>query len=78
MMELLSIFTAAKEAGFEVGTIASIMTIAFILRKDVKKEIGKIVEAINGHNTRLLNLETDVQGIKKKLMNEDKNKTEGV
>lgn len=70
-MELIALLTTAKEAGFEFGTIISIGVIAFKLRADVKKEVGghvdKVVAAITDHNTRLSNLETDVQGIKKKL-----------
>ena len=72
-MELISLLTTAREAGFEMGTILSIGIIAWKLRADVKKEVGKqvdkIVLAITDHNTRLSNLETDVQGIKKKLQN---------
>lgn len=72
-MEILTILTTAKDAGFELGTIMSIGVIAWKLRADVKKEVGKqvdkIVLAISDHNSRLSNLETDVQGIKKKLQN---------
>ena len=72
-MEFLTILTTAKEAGFELGTIMSIGVIAWKLRADVKNEVGKqvdkIVLAISDHNSRLSNLETDVQGIKKKLQN---------
>lgn len=70
-MEIISLLTTAKDAGFEFGTIISIGVIAWKLRTDVKKEVSKqvdkIVAAITDHNTRLSNLETDVQGIKKKL-----------
>lgn len=72
-MEIIAILTTAKDAGFELGTIMSIGVIAWKLRSDVKKEVGKqvdkIVLAISDHNSRLSNLETDVQGIKKKLQN---------
>ena len=72
-MEFLKILTTAKEAGFELGTIMSIGVIAWKLRSDVKKEVGKqvdkIVLAISDHNSRLSNLEADVHGIKKKLQN---------
>ncbi len=73
MMEIISLLTTAKEAGFEFGTIISIGIIAWKLRSDVKKEVGKqvdkIVLAISDHNSRLSNLEADVHGIKKKLQN---------
>ena len=72
-MEIIAILTTAKDAGFELGTIMSIGVIAWKLRADVKNEVGKqvdkIVLAISDHNSRLSNLETDVQGIKKKLQN---------
>ena len=68
-MDFISLLTTAKDAGFETGTIASIGFIAWKLRSDVKKEVGKqvdkVVDAIKDHNTRLSNLENDVQGIKK-------------
>ena len=68
-MDFISLLTTAKDAGFEMGTIISIGVIAFKLRSDVKKEVGKqvdkVVDAIKDHNTRLSNLENDVQGIKK-------------
>lgn len=71
MTELISLLTTAKNAGFEFGTIISIGVIAWKIRTDVKKEVSKqvdkIVVAISDHNTRLSNLEIDVQGIKKKL-----------
>ena len=68
-MDFISLLTTAKDAGFEMGTIISIGVIAWKLRSDVKKEVGKqvdkVVDAIKDHNTRLSNLENDVQGIKK-------------
>ena len=71
MTEILAILTTAKEAGFEMGTIVTIGIIAWKLRADVKKEVSrqvdKIVVAIAGHNARLDNLEGDVKEIKKRL-----------
>ena len=68
-MDIISLLTTAKDAGFDTGTIISIGFIAWKLRSDVKKEVGKqvdkVVDAIKDHNTRLSNLENDVQGIKK-------------
>ena len=80
-MDFISLLTTAKDAGFEMGTIISIGVIAWKLRSDVKKEVGKqvdkVVDAIKDHNTRLSNLENDVQGIKKNyksLMTNNKSK----
>lgn len=76
MTDLISLLTTAKNAGFEFGTIISIGVIAWKIRTDVKKEVSKqvdkIVVAISDHNTRLSNLEADVHGIKKKLETESK------
>lgn len=77
-MELITLLTTAKDAGFETGSIVSLMIIYFMLRKFVSKEnnelkvvlntqVDKIVAAINIHNQRLESLETDVKEIKKKI-----------
>lgn len=70
-MEIITLLTTAKEAGFETGTIVSIAVIAVILRRDVTKildkQVDKIVKAIGAHNERLNVLETDVKEIKTKL-----------
>jgi len=70
-MELISLLTTAREAGFELGTIMSIGVIAFKLRSDVKKEVGKqvdkVVDAIKDHNKRIDSLEESVSDIKKRM-----------
>jgi len=70
-MELIALLTTAKEAGFELGTIMSIGVIAFKLRSDVKKEVGKqvdkVVDAIKDHNKRIDSLEESVSDIKKRM-----------
>ena len=70
-MELISLLTTAREAGFEMGTILSIGVIAFKLRSDVKKEVGKqvdkVVDAIKDHNKRIDSLEESVSDIKKRI-----------
>lgn len=77
-MELITLLTTAKEAGFETGSIVSLIIIYFMLRKFVSKQneelktvlntqVDKIVSAINVHNHRLEILETDVKEIKKKI-----------
>lgn len=72
MAELIAILTAAKEAGFETGTIMSIGAIGFALHRMTNKQVDKVVKAIEGHNTRLHALETDVSDIKKTIKREDK------
>lgn len=70
-MEIITLLTTAKEAGFETGTIVSIAVIAVMLRRDVikilDKQVDKIVKAIGAHNERLNVLETDVKEIKSKI-----------
>lgn len=72
MAELIAILTAAKEAGFETGTIMSIGAIGFALHRMTNKQVDKVVKAIEGHNVRLNNVEIDIKDIKKKLSSEDK------
>lgn len=77
-MEFLSLLTIAKNAGFDVGVIFAIFSIAFIfqrfvkvqnaeLKKVVNEQVDKIVKAIGTHNERLQNLEKDMTDVKKKL-----------
>ena len=74
MMEILAILTTAKEAGFEMGTIISIGVIAWKLRSDVKKEVSKqvdkVVDAIKDHNKRIDSLEESVSDLKKRIGND--------
>ncbi|KHD88842.1 MAG: hypothetical protein OM95_06920 [Bdellovibrio sp. ArHS] len=48
MTELLTILTTAKEAGFEAGTIVSIMGIGFLLYRMTNKQVDKVVKALDG------------------------------
>lgn len=77
-MELITLLTTAKDAGFESGSIVSLIIIYTMLRRFVSKQneelkvvlniqVDKIVSAINVHNHRLEILETDVKEIKKKI-----------
>ena len=70
-MDLISILTTAKDAGFEMGTIISIGVIAWKLRSDVKKEVSKqvdkVVDAIKDHNKRIDSLEESVSDLKKRI-----------
>lgn len=78
MSELIALLSTAKQAGLDVGSMASIVMIYFMLKKfvsqqngELKKALGeqvdKIVAAIGKHNERLEMLEKDVSIIKKKL-----------
>lgn len=73
-MDILSLLTTAKEAGFDTGTIIAIAAIAYKLRKDVKTEVGKqvdkVVDAIKDHNKRIDNLEVGLEDLKKRLPND--------
>lgn len=68
-MDILSLLTTAKEAGFDTGTIIAIAAIAYKLRKDVKTEVGKqvdkMVDAIKDHNKRIDTLEVGFTDLKK-------------
>lgn len=77
-MELVTLLTTAKDAGFETGSIISLVVIYFMLKRFVTKQndelkvvintqVDKLVSAINVHNLRLESLETDVREIKKKI-----------
>lgn len=77
-MELITLLTTAKDAGFESGSIVSLIIIYTMLRRFVSNQneelkvvlniqVDKIVSAINVHNHRLEILETDVKEIKKKI-----------
>lgn len=73
-MELIAILTTAKEAGFDTGTIIALAAIAFKLRSDVKKEVSKqvdkVVDAIKDHNKRIDSLEESVSDLKKRIGND--------
>ena len=75
-MEVLALLTLAKEAGFEAGSIISLVTIYFMLKKFVVKQneelkavlnvqVDKVVKAIGQHNERLDGLESDVKLLKR-------------
>lgn len=70
-MDILSLLTTAKEAGFDTGTIIAIAAIAYKLRKDVKTEVGKqvdkMVDAIQNHNKRIDTLEVGLEDLKKRF-----------
>lgn len=70
-MDLISLLTTAKDAGFDTGTIIAISVIAFKLRSDVKKEVSKqvdkVVDAIKDHNKRIDSLEDSVSDLKKRM-----------
>lgn len=78
MGDLIALLTMAKSAGLDIGSLVSLITIYFMLKKFVTKQndelktvlnaqVDKIVRAIGQHNERLENLETDVREIKKKI-----------
>ncbi len=81
MSELFSILATGKQAGLDVGSMASIVMIYFMLKKFVSKQndeiktlvssqVDKIVQAIGKHNERLEVLEKDVKIIKEQLKGE--------
>lgn len=74
-MDIVTLLLTAKKLGFDVGTLAGLAVIAFILRRDVMKlidkQVNKIVIAIGAHNDRLGALESDVKEIKKKIGTEN-------
>ena len=80
-MELIELLTLANRAGLQVGSMACIVGIYFMLRIVVTKQnielknvvssqVDKIVVAIGAHNDRLENLEKDVSTIKQQLNKE--------
>lgn len=81
-MELLSLLSSAKQAGLDIGSLASLVMIYFMLKRfvsaqndELKKvisaQVDKIVVAIGQHNDRLETLEKDVGKIKQKLKGHD-------
>lgn len=80
-MEIVAILSTAKQAGFDIGSMASIVMIYFMLKNFVSKQnselklvlsaqVDKIVKAIEHHNNRIENLEKDVKDIKQQLHKE--------
>ena len=78
MGELFTILATAKQVGLDIGSMASIIMIYFMLKNFVSKQnselksvlsaqVDKIVKAIEHHNNRIENLEKDVKDIKDKL-----------
>ena len=77
-MEIITILATAKQVGLDIGSMASIIMIYFMLKNFVSKQnselksvlstqVDKIVKAIEHHNNRIENLEKDVKDIKDKL-----------
>lgn len=77
-MEIITILATAKQIGLDIGSMASIIMIYFMLKNFVSKQnselksvlsaqVDKIVKAIEHHNDRIENLEKDVKDIKNKL-----------
>lgn len=75
-MEIISLLTAAKELGFEIGHILSLIMMYLMLRRDLMKvfdkQFGKLIDAIKtlekAHNKRLTEIETHVGMNKHKEM----------
>jgi len=78
MGELFTILATAKQVGLDLGSMASIIMIYFMLKNFVSKQnselksvlsaqVDRIVKAIEHHNNRIENLEKDVKDIKDKL-----------
>lgn len=67
-MEVIPLLTAAKNMGFDLGQIISLAAMYFMLRKDLMKQLDKLIFAINSlekaHNERLSKIEAHV-GLKK-------------
>lgn len=71
-MEIVALFSMAKEMGLDIGHISSMLVVYFLLRRDLLKVIDtqfdKLIKAINAleksHNDRLNKIETHV-GLKK-------------
>lgn len=77
-MEIISILATAKQVGLDIGSMASIIMIYFMLKNFVSKQnnelksvlsqqVDKIVKAIEHHNERIESLEQDVKHIKERL-----------
>lgn len=80
-MEIITILATAKQIGLDIGSMASIIMIYFMLKNFVSKQntelkavisaqVDKIVKAIEHHNERIESLEKDVKHIKEKLKGE--------
>ena len=80
-MEIITILATAKQVGLDIGSMASIIMIYFMLKNFVSKQnselksvlsqqVDKIVKAIEHHNDRIENLEKDVKHIKEQLNKE--------
>lgn len=77
-MEIITILATAKQIGLDIGSMASIIMIYFMLKNFVSKQnqelkqvlgqqVDKIVKAIEHHNERIESLEKDVKHIKDQL-----------
>lgn len=77
-MEIITILATAKQVGLDLGSMASIIMIYFMLKNFVSKQnselksvlstqVDKIVKAIEHHNERIESLEKDVKHIKDQL-----------
>lgn len=77
-MEIITILATAKQVGLDIGSMASIIMIYFMLKSFVSKQnqelksvlsqqVDKIVKAIEHHNERIESLEQDVKDIKERL-----------
>lgn len=72
MSELIALLTTAKQAGFDLGSLVSLVVIYFMLKRDlikvIDKQFDKLIVAINSlekaHNERLSKIEYHI-GIKK-------------
>lgn len=67
-MEVVPLLTSAKQMGFDVGQLLSLAAMYFMLRKDLMKQLDKLIIAIQSlekaHNERLSKIEAHV-GLKK-------------
>lgn len=67
-MEIIALLATAKELGFEVGHIISLLVMYFLLKRDLlkvfDKQFEKLIDAIKGlekvHNDRLEKIESHV------------------
>ena len=77
-MEIITILATAKQLGVDIGSMASIVMIYFMLKNFVGKQnselklvlsqqVDKIVKAIEHHNERIESLEKDVKHIKERM-----------
>lgn len=67
-MEVVPLLTAAKQMGFDLGQMISLAIMYFMLRKDLMKQLDKLIIAIQSlekaHNERLNKIESHI-GLKK-------------